>query len=176
MCLEKKIIKMLAGELKLHPEAQLIDLYKLYMQSAFGPGHLIKDTDSAKNYLKTELEGLTTEKQRYDIFPCDAFFPYSRYSLHLIKENKVSFEDFFTAFIRTANECQPPAEDIFLQGWQVALEYLSEKNISNFTGDKHTIDTLFADKKYLVSHSNHYRELYKPAYRIIGNLPNIQLF
>ena len=167
MCQKEKILNMLDRELELHPEAQLIDLYKLYMQSAFGPGHMIKDIDSARNYLKIELNSLPEIKQRYDIFPCDAFFPYSRYSLHMIKENKISFEDFFTAFIRTAKECKPPVKDIFLHGWQVAINYLTDKKIVNFSDDKITIDKLFADKQYLVSHSNHYRELYRPAYRVL---------
>ena len=163
-----KLICMLSNELSLHPKAQLIDLFKLYMQSAFGPGHIIKDVDSARHYLRVELDSLPSTRHRYDVFHCDTFFPYARYSLYLLIDNIISFDEYFNAFIRTASESQSLDDNLFRYGWNVAIEYLAEKNIANFIIDKEQIDQLLALKKYLVSHSTQYRELYMPAYRVIN--------
>jgi len=168
MYAEEKIVSMLSRELSLHPEAQLMDYYKLYMQCALGPGHIVLDKENARNYLKIELDNLPDIRLNYDIFPCDVYFPYARYTLYLIKENLITFDDFFNAFIRTANENLTVDENTFLQGWQIATEYLTDKKIVDFNTDKTNIDRLLAERKYLVSHSRHYKEIYKPSYRVIN--------
>ena len=52
---------MFENEIEHHPDARLIDLYKLYMQSCLGPGHIISDYDSVKKYLIQEVN----ESKRY---------------------------------------------------------------------------------------------------------------
>jgi len=46
---------MFENEIEHHPDARLIDLYKLYMQSCLGPGHIISNYDSVKKYLIQEV-------------------------------------------------------------------------------------------------------------------------
>jgi len=46
---------MFENEIEHHPDTRLIDLYKLYMQSCLGPGHIISDYDSVKKYLIQEV-------------------------------------------------------------------------------------------------------------------------
>ena len=123
----KKLYCMFDNELEHHPDARLTDLYKLFMQSAFGPGHIIKDYNTAKSYLQDELNNyqqyiskfppetqsdyFTNLKNEYKygnfnfiacpclILDCDAFIPLARYSLQLIIDNIIPFQDFFDAFI-----------------------------------------------------------------------------
>jgi len=44
---EELIQNAIQEEMQLHPEARLIDIYKLFFQGTFGPGHLIHDKQSA---------------------------------------------------------------------------------------------------------------------------------
>ena len=53
------IINTVNEELKFHPKVTLPDLYKNFFQGKFGPGHLIDDVNSAKEYFFTELKEAT---------------------------------------------------------------------------------------------------------------------
>jgi hypothetical protein len=185
----KKLYTMLKDELELHPLSKLGDMYKLFMQSVHGAGHIIKDKDSARLYLKKELETfrpyLSTKPsqlvtQNSDAMPisaelypchivhCDAFFPLARYSLQLIIDDIISFDTYFEAFMVSAEKHTPLPMDEFKDFWQEAVAYLSTKNIVDFKDDLRQIEQLFADGKYLVSHSDTYRLAYNPTYRIIN--------
>ncbi|MCL2064431.1 MAG: hypothetical protein FWG98_08670 [Candidatus Cloacimonetes bacterium] len=62
-----KLFLMFENELDHHPSSRLVDLFKLYMQSAFGPGHLIKDKDNARAYLTNELFSYQQYLSTFDI-------------------------------------------------------------------------------------------------------------
>ena len=52
-------------QLKTYPESTLQDVYKSFYQDHFGPGHMIADTASARQYLMYELSQMTEKPAIY---------------------------------------------------------------------------------------------------------------
>jgi hypothetical protein len=166
----KKIESMITYELTLHPSARLQDIYKLYMQSVFGPGHLIADVESARAILQREVDYVKTIQPVTTplIQPVDAFFPLARCSVRLIVDGHRSFDDYLNQFINSAMEYTYLDEHIAIDYWKKLTPWLYELNILEFESDLKSLNELFTKGKYLVSHTNHYRDLYKPTYRIMN--------
>ena len=58
----------IARQLQDYPESRVQDIYKSFCQDKLGPGHLIPDPQSAKDYLLSELEAFREDLDsgRYD--------------------------------------------------------------------------------------------------------------
>ena len=192
----EKIHRMVNNELEHHPEAQLLDLYKLFLQSAFGPGHMIKDLNSAKEFLQAEITNKKNYISKFNdrskniylnhlkidykeesddiiecpclLLECSAFLPLIRYSTKFVLDEIIPFNDYFNAFIKTTNMKEFLSEKDFCSYWQATMEYLETKRIYNFEEDKALINRLISTRQYLVSHSAIYTKKYTPAYRIIN--------
>jgi len=192
----EKIQRMINNELEHHPDSQLIDLYKLFLQSSFGPGHLVKDLNSAKEYLSAEiknqknyismfntltksiyfehLRNIYKEDDNYTtqcpclLLECNAFLPLVRYSTRFIIDGVIPFNDYFNAFIKTTKMETFLSERDFLVYWHDTLLYLETKKIKNFEEDKELISRLITSRQFVVSHSFVYNQKYTPAYRIIN--------
>jgi len=189
----KTLYKMIDNELAQHPACLLVDIYKLYMQSACGPGHLIPDIDIARKYLINEL----SEKRTYlsvgavvnhplsvgtpfmaskphnnthpthpcIILDCDAIFPLARYSLQVVNDSIVPLDIYFEAFIETANTCEKLDYETFCRYWQEIITYLTEIGFKYSTEELMQIEQVMYN---LVSHSQIYNQLYQPSYRVIN--------
>ena len=48
-----------------YPQSTLQDIYKSFYQDRFGPGHMISDTASARNYLMRELSEMNDASTVY---------------------------------------------------------------------------------------------------------------
>lgn len=136
------------------------DAVKLCYQSAFGCGHLVKDSQKALSMLKIEMEEA----------PCDSgaqiFEPigngYVRLYLHAAKAKNISFEKICDAFIKSANcgkktKIEPKIE---------LLEKLAKEGKAPFS-EEELSEYLLSYSGDMVSHSERYRAAYRPAYRVI---------
>lgn len=165
----EKIQEAVMFELSHYPEASLVDLYKNFFQDAYGPGHLIPDTSGALNYLRYELDNAgefdTTLWQSLGYQ--NNFY---RINLLLIKEKKIPFNEFFTAFVESANSVCPPSIEKWRKEWDFILNVIDnmDLNIKNYHQDKEHIDSLLSDEKYMIHHSEHYINKYNPHYRIVS--------
>lgn len=164
----KRIMESVRTELQYYPEARLIDIYKNFFQNAFGPGHLIKDTASARNYLIYELRNA----KHFDTLlyqPLGADHSYYRLNLILLKKGIIPENEFLNAFIQSANHADPPTLDEWKAEWENILEVITsmELNILHFEHDRAYLDSLLADGAYVVHHSETYKSLYHPHYRIV---------
>ena len=58
----------IARQLQDYPETRVQDIYKSFCQDNLGPGHLIPDPQSARNYLESELRTFKEDldSARYD--------------------------------------------------------------------------------------------------------------
>jgi len=189
----KKLPIMFEDEFFHHPDARLIDIYKLFMQSACGPGHLITDPATAREYLVKELaeQRLFLSKfplyfphpniKRFKpqfvertsscvicpclVFNCDAYFPLARYSLQIVNDGIIPMETFLNAFIETANNFTKIDEKRFSRHWQEIVRNLADREIPDFDADKQAIKKVMYN---LVRHTPIYNELYHPSYRVIN--------
>ena len=165
---EELIQKEILEELRLHPKAQLVDIYKFFFQGTFGPGHIINDQKSALTYLQNELQSST----EFDSVPWQQVGyknQYYRINLKLVKEGSILEEKYFRAFIHSANTSKTPSTKKWLEEWNFILSVIDEMKliIPNYEEDKSGLDNMLFGGKVLVHHSDIYRKLYNPHYRII---------
>ena len=103
----EKIKKAVIEELTIHPKATLIDIYKFFFLGAFGPGHMIKDRQSAVDYLNRELQTAA----KFDTLPWQAVGyekQYYRLNLRLVKNGLICKDSLIEAFVQSANSARPP--------------------------------------------------------------------
>ena len=147
----------------------LIDIYKSFFQGAFGPGHMIKSRQAALDYLDYELKTAAA----YDTIIWQETGYQERYfrvNLSVVKDDLIPIDTLLSAFVESANEAKPPALEIWKQEWKIILRSIEKMGpqIAGFEDDKIKIEKLFAENKAAAHHSNTYRELYHPHYRIVN--------
>jgi len=163
-----KITELIKSEFELHPKAQLIDYYKLFFQGNFGPGHIISNKSSAREFLEIELEESTTfeEIDYQDISYINEFY---RVNLNVINKGIIPFDDFLDAFLMSAKLKNEISHKEWLVDWenieqQVIIMKIPIENIEKQSPE---LWKIMKDKQ-LVSHSNIYRKTYSPHYRLIN--------
>ena len=146
-----------------YPLMQPRDAVKLIYQNEFGGGHLIRDEQACLNYLRREYANL--EKDPTALLYEDIGNGIVRVNLAALREEDL--EQLGKAFIDSAAKHKGTL-DSFLHKLKV-LRMLTEEGV--FTFDTNALSAYLSEYKAAgcpaVSHSLKYREVYKPAYRII---------
>ena len=155
-------------QLRDYPKSSLQDLYKSFFQDRFGPGHIVSDTSDAGNYLRKELNNTDVFHEKY-YEPTGYNSNYYRVNLSVLKENKISYNDFFDAFIRSVRNVETCDVDEWKKEWsQIESVIISMNlNLEGFEEDSSYIHSLLEEGKYAVHHSKIYNDEYHPHYRII---------
>jgi hypothetical protein len=167
---EELIQNAILEEMQLHPEARLVDIYKFFFQGTFGPGHLITEKQSALKYLQNELQSMTD----FDSVlwqPVGYNKQYYRISLGLVKESTLSEEELFHAFVQSADSSALPSIEEWIKEWNFVLNIIETMNLKiiNYEEDKSILDDMLKKGNILVRHSDIYRKLYHPHYRVVNN-------
>lgn len=166
---KSRIRQAVHEELRVHPRATLIDLYKSFFQGAFGPGHMIPDRAAAWRYLETELQNSVT----FDSVlwqPVGERQQYYRINLKLVKEGVIPAEACLEAFVQSANAAKPPALEEWRREWQMIVSVIEDMNlaISNFDEDKNLLQQKLESGEIIGHHSATFEELYHPHYRVVS--------
>jgi hypothetical protein len=162
------VINCVAAELKLHPEAHLVDLYKYFFQDVFGPGHLVTDREAALKYLEQELtEAKFFEPADYEELMFRKQFV--RVNLHMIVDNEISKEELLHAFMMSARKFKLPEVEQWRITWNEIALAIKETvpYLPDFDLELRQIDSLLQSGSYTVHHSRDYIRLYEPHYRLI---------
>ena len=157
-------------EMHLHPEARLIDIYKFFFQGTFGPGHIISDKESALKYLQNELQSMTD----FDSLlwqPVGYKKQYYRVSLSLVKEGTISEEELFDAFVQSADSSSVPSIEEWIKEWDIILTIIEKMNLKIIDYEEHKsgLNDMLNNGNIPVRHSDIYRKLYHPHYRIVNS-------
>ena len=154
---------ILKSHAKRYPLMQPRDAVKLIYQNEFGGGHLIQDEHACLNHLRQEYADLVKDPTAplYE----DIGNGIVRVNLAALKEEDL--EQLGQDFIASAAKHKGMLES-FLNKLKV-LETLTEEGV--FTFDTNTLTAYLSEYKAAgypaVSHSEQYRQAYKPSYRII---------
>lgn len=146
-----------------YPKMQPTDAVKLLYQNEFGGGHLIKDEEACRNYLRREYQAVRKDASQplYE----DIGNGIVRVNLAAVPED--ALERLGTAFIRSASEHKGSLSS-FLSKLAV-LRKLTGQGVFSF--DSCELNAYLAEYENAgfpaVSHSQEYRNAYAPAYRII---------
>jgi hypothetical protein len=171
-----RAVKTLAWrEFVLYPKANLIDYYKLFYQGTFGPGHLIKDRESAFENLVAEAKGSSFTELPF-LQDISFINPYCRVSLEILEKKLIEPEVFIDLLIESCNVRNTLSPIEWNEAWldieNILFQILPKLNEPGIVKLIH--DNLYGDKIPLFRHSELFRETYHPHYRLINKdlLPN----
>lgn len=153
------------GIFEQYPAATLQDVYKSFFQDRFGPGHLVGDTAAARNYLRRELQQMTESVGPY-YEPAGRGRNFYRVNLSVIRDGLISEDDYFRAFLQSADRFSLPSVTVWAKEWEEIVKDVPQTTY-NYAADKALIDSLLASGRYEVSHSRRFKEAYRPHYRLI---------
>ncbi len=157
------------AELDRYPGQRLVDIYKTCFQGFFGPAHFITDANQAAQFIKQEITE-ANEFEDYDFYSLPTDGKFVRINLKLIKQGKIPFDDFTTAFVKSAK----PVSENDIKNWKklwpkILSEIEKQKpDMPNFQQDKAFIENLLAKDEYVVHHSNEFIKKYHPHYRVLS--------
>ena len=159
----EELEQILREHTKRYPLMQPCDAVKLIYQNEFGGGHLLRDEQACLNYLRREYADL--EKDPTAPMYEDIGNGIVRVNLAAIKEEDL--EQLGQDFIASAAKHKGTL-DSFLNKLEV-LQTLTTEGV--FAFDLDALNAYLSEYKaagYLaVSHSEQYRQAYKPSYRVI---------
>ena len=163
-----KIKAAVERQLRDYPKSTLQDLYKSFFQDRFGPGHLVNDTSAAGNYLRYELNNSESFHERY-YEPTGYENNYYRVNISVLKENKISYQKYFDAFLRSVEKIDLDAISEWKEEWSEIESVINSMNLDleNFEEDLEMIHSILNKGEYAVHHSDIYNAEYHPHYRII---------
>ena len=164
-------------QLQDYPESRVQDIYKSFCQDNLGPGHLIPDPQSARNYLESELRTFREDldSARYDA-PGIMYYPvgdqgnYVRVDLSVVLDGLVGEEAYLDAFVRSANEGKRLTEELWVAKWQEVEKVIRKSfpDIPDAKEDLEMIDSYVQNGDLIMHHSEAFSEAYNPHYRIIA--------
>ena len=164
----EELKQILQEHAKRYPLMQPRDAVKLIYQNEFGGGHLIRDEQAVLNYLRREYESV--EKDSTMPLYEDIGNGIVRVNLAAIMPEELA--PLGKKFIRSA-AIHRGTIDSFISKLSVLSELTQQGAFAFGTNE---LDAYLAKYEQLgypaVSHSEEYRQAYRPAYRIVRILPD----
>ena len=155
-------------EFAIHPDAELIDYYKLFFQAIYGPGHLIDSREQARFYLQTELRQFEGNEEPHIQDISYAGRDYCRVNLQVIKKGLIGEDDFLERFINSVRD--PNDGTCFIEVWDVLAELIGNLEIpdDDYVQQLAQLQKMLRPGRLLhPSHSYSYKQAYNPHYRLI---------
>ena len=153
-------------QMAIYPESTLQDVYKSFYQDRFGPGHMISDTASARSYLMRELAEMSDTLAVY-YEPTGSEGRFVRVYLSAVADSLITAEQLLDAFIQSANEVQEPQTE-WATEWEDIVGVIRKYDLK--VNDFEALQPVLAEaaqNHQAVHHSQAYREVYHPHYRIV---------
>lgn len=164
-------------QLRDYPASRVQDIYKSFCQDNLGPGHLIPDPQSARNYLESELRTFREDLDSARYYaPSIRYYPvgdngnYVRVDLSVVLDGLVGKDDFLDAFVRSANEGKRLTEEQWVAKWKEVEKAIRKDfpDIPNVREDLEEIDSCVEKGDLILHHSTAFSKAYNPHYRIIA--------
>jgi len=153
-------------QLKTYPESTLQDVYKSFYQDCFGPGHMIADTASARQYLMYELSEMTDKSAIY-FEPTGSKGRFVRVYLSAVADGLITADKLLDAFVRSANMVQESSDD-WAAEWHQIEETIIKNDIKVNGFEADTALLREASRQHqAIHHSRAYNAAYHPHYRIV---------
>lgn len=146
-----------------HPAAQAQDLYKLLFQGTMGAEHAALEPAAAEQYLAQEMDGLQPAESEPLTEPLDPDGRLVRLNLRPYKARGGTAAALARAFLQTAREVHPDRPALGRVFGSIDPSVLGAT-----AGPLAQLAAEMERAGYpAVSHSEPYRRLYRPAYRVI---------
>ncbi len=152
--------KILLYHFKKYPLMTPKDAVKLVFQSAKGCGHLVKNGEFALSMLKNEMENTPESLSTELVEPIGG--GYVRLYLAPAKARGISLDYIAKIFMESANSGETTDAEPYIK----QLKKLAKEGKTPFSA-KELSEFLEIYDGEMLSHSDIYRENYKPAYRVV---------
>ena len=149
-----------------YPESTLQDIYKSFYQDRFGPGHMITDTASARQYLLKELsENDVASTVRFE--PTGSEGRFVRVYLSAIADSLITADQLLDAFVRSAN-MDKGENNNWEAEWNCIVDVITKRGIilNDFDKDVAMLNEASRNPQ-AVHHSRAYNAANHPHYRIV---------
>lgn len=161
-----EITDLIKNELTLHPQAELVDIYKLFYQDYFGCGHFFSDQKDITKYLTIEINEFSlnndTNPEIQEIY---CFNNFIRVDIRWINCGHLALHELADLFWKSSRiKLKQPLS--WINHWQNICEIIARDHLLNCQTAKNELED-FAQHKNSVHHSELYRQKYQPHYRII---------
>jgi hypothetical protein len=165
---EDQVRRLVRRELRQYPESTLLDLYKGFFQSVYGPGHLIPDRQRAADYMQRELSGMRCV-DTVGWQPLGLERQYYRVNLCLVADGILPGDALLDVFIESANRARSPEVEVWRKEWNRIADVIGamEEAPAGAAADRAAIDRMLGDGRYIGHHSEAYEAAYHPHYRIV---------
>ena len=167
----------IARQLLDYPESRVEDIYKSFCQDNLGPGHLIPDQQSARDYLESELrtyredlDSAKYEAPEIKYYPAGDKGNYVRVDLRVVLDGLISKELYLNAFVRSANEGKRLTQEQWVAKWKEVEKVILKdfQDIPEAKKDLEMIDSHIEKGELILHHSEAFSQAYNPHYRIIA--------
>ena len=154
-----EIKENLRKHLEAHPQATEEDVVKFVFQAFLGVGHLVSSADAIQKRLENEMAqnpADDTEPETEDLSSC-----WVRLNLRPAKARGIATEELAKRVYRSAQQPVPYTR-------QDVVDFCEALDLPDMDKDKieEEVNELL-DGSFLPSHSDRYREAYKPAYVVL---------
>jgi hypothetical protein len=159
---------LLKTQVARYPGLQVQDCYKLLFQACLGSEHAVSDPAAAAQALEKELANLGPGPDEPGLDPIAPDGRILRVHLRTLVQHKGDATRLAEAFVKTANTYRGSRAALAVAWEQVTL--LAAAGELPFTPEavrKYGQDMAMAGFP-AVRHSDHFRQLYRPAYRVIA--------
>ncbi|MBO5250827.1 MAG: hypothetical protein J6B31_02365 [Bacteroidaceae bacterium] len=165
---EQSMEEFISTFIQKYPKATLQDIYKGGFQDVFGPAHLLTNRKSVKNYIVHELNTAQSFEASY-YEPCSWKGNFYRVNLSVIRDGKVSMDEFIDAFMGSANGIDTTLTQSWIEEWNQIQQAVRATlpNLKGYEEDYIHLSRLLKEGKYIVHHSRIFNTTYHPHYRII---------
>ena len=168
------IKQVISLELNQHPELKLIDIYKLVFQAYLGPAHLLADTNESAKKIMTEilLHPEPYKPLKQDIGSQNGFFRLSLDCLvpvlQLKKEKAIS--ELYRKSFLLAELMQESVLDFtynldITKLWKETIPVIQQLIVFDLNEWQQV--NAIAESKAIPRHSQQYKTLYNPKYRVL---------
>lgn len=152
-------------QLRDFPQSRLQDLYKSFYQCNFGAEHLISDTASVRLYLHNEIAEAAADPVANPYYEPAGTGEYVRVYLRCVTEGLITEQQLLDAFLRSARPQQ--GADDWHRLWCGEIVPAARNAGLDFSDEELAVLTEASRRNQAVRHSDHYRSVYHPRYRIV---------
>lgn len=148
-----------------YPAMQIRDVYKLIHQAALGSEHAISNPEAAYAWLERELSEMGDGMDEPVADSISADGEIARIHLRPFLATGKSPKILFDAFLRTAKEYRGNVNTLE-QYWKIAVTLCMRQSFPVVDMDEF-IQRMKVQEYSAAHHSDEYKKLYRPAYRVV---------
>lgn len=157
--------EVLLEQFRLYPESQLQDFLKLVYQNEFGCGHLLNDTARSFSVLKNEYH--TINKEDFSDPVENIGEEFARVHLRVLQQTGLTIETLHRIFALSAQK-ETGSQESFLKKVEIVRNLCAMGKLPFSVEEVEARINEWKNKPLVpFRHSEHFRQTYHPAYRVI---------